>query len=175
MYYLVWCIRITLLDLSLTRLTWLNNGKLLVAKARNEKSPTPHPRHNIVFLPSLPVENLVIILMYLVHRGTTFRQTYLNIRSLLPEKVRVMALTATATVVTRNAVCRIIGMTTPSIISEIPNRPNIKYIVNSGSKNIEETFAPLVEEVKLKRASMDCVIVYCRLCIFFVFQVKTKG
>ena len=123
------------------------------------------------------------MLMYLVHRGTTFRQTYLdigNIRSLLPEKVRVMALTATATVVTRNAVCRIIGMTSPSIISEIPNRPNIKYIVNSGSKNIEETFAPLVEEVKLKRASMDRVIVYCRTydscaSIFLYFKSRLKG
>ncbi len=59
------------------------------------------------------------------NRGTTFRQTYLEIgtvRSLLPNDVRVMALTATATKVTRNAICEVLGMVSPAISAKIPNK-----------------------------------------------------
>ena len=71
-------------------------------------------------------------------------------------------------------------MVLPHIVSEIPNRPNIKYFVDSHSKSIEETFAPLVEELKLKRTTMGRVIVYCRTydscsSIYLYFKSRLKG
>ncbi len=83
-------------------------------------------------------------------------------RSLLAENVKVMALTATAKQSSRKAICRVLGMSRPVIVSESPNKPNIKYSVTQKSSSIEETFAPLVEEVKHKRGKTDKTIIFCR-------------
>ena len=72
-----------------------------------------------------------------------------------------MALTATATRTTRQQVCSRLGMVKPVLVTESPNRMNIKYIVES-AENIEETFAPLVEEIRRLRTFMDKIIVFCR-------------
>lgn len=84
-----------------------------------------------------------------------------EVRSLLAENVKVMALTATAKQSSRKAICHILGMSRPVIVSESPNKPNIKYSVTQKS-SIEETFAPLVEEVKHKRVNMSKTIIFCR-------------
>ncbi len=47
-------------------------------------------------------------------------------------------------------------------MSEVPNRPNIKYVVHANPDSLEETFAPLVEEIRYRRVQMDRVIIYCR-------------
>ena len=97
-------------------------------------------------------------------RGETFRKEFLNIvevRSLVPGNVHMMALTATATKSTRQQVCRRLGMLCPYVIAESPNRPNIKYSVKQPT-NIEEMFAPLVEEIRRARETMDRVIIFCR-------------
>ena len=73
-----------------------------------------------------------------------------------------MALTATATVATRKAICKILGLVKPVVISESPHKPNIKYTVIVGPPPLEETFAPLVEEVKRCRESTDRTIIFCR-------------
>ncbi len=73
-----------------------------------------------------------------------------------------MALTATATKVTRNAVCKSLGMISPSVIAKVPNKANIKYVVRTEPKCLETAFTPLAEEIRRKRTSMDRVIVYCR-------------
>ena len=75
-----------------------------------------------------------------------------------------MALTATATTATRKAVCRKLGMLDPVIVTQIPNRPNIRYsIVNvQANKNFEEIFAPLVDKLRQSRTLMDRTIIYCR-------------
>lgn len=72
-----------------------------------------------------------------------------------------MALTATATKTTRKQVCRQLGMIKPIIIAQSPNRANIKYSVRV-VKDLEETFAPLVEEVKQLRTNIDKIIIFCR-------------
>ena len=72
-----------------------------------------------------------------------------------------MALTATATRTTRQQVCRRLGMVKPVLIIESPNRSNIKYIIKPAN-NIEETFAPLVEELRRLRTMMDKRIIFCR-------------
>ena len=67
-----------------------------------------------------------------------------------------------ASYLTQNAVCKVLGMVSPSIIAEVPNKLNMKYIVRINSKCLEDVFAPLAEEIRVKRSSMDRVIVYCR-------------
>ena len=83
-------------------------------------------------------------------RGETFRREFLTIgeaRSLIPSHVNVMALTATVTKSTCVQVYKLLGMVQPKVVSISPNRKNIKYSVVVAS-NIEENFAPLVEEVR---------------------------
>ena len=89
-------------------------------------------------------------------RGETFRKAFSligEVRSLLPDTVRIMALTATATTATRTAVCKLLGMVHPSIISRIPNKVNIKYVVHTDN-TLEEAFTPIVEELRSKRTTM---------------------
>ena len=86
-----------------------------------------------------------------IHRGKDFRQEFSNlgeVRSLIPEDVRCMALTATATKTSRNEICNVLGMHKPVVVSQSPNKPNIKYCVQLKHGTMEETFAPLVEELK---------------------------
>ena len=65
----------------------------------------------------------------------------------MPTHVNMMALTATATKTTQRAVCGLLGMVQPKVVSLSPNRANIKYSVLMAT-NIEENFAALVEEVR---------------------------
>jgi len=98
-------------------------------------------------------------------RGDTFRRAFTElgmVRSLIPQHVHVMALTATATKATRLAVCRVLGMPSPAIVYQVPNRVNIKYIVHTNPGTIEEAFSPLVDEIRKERTKLDRTIVYCR-------------
>ena len=98
------------------------------------------------------------------NRGETFRKEFLLIgeaRSLVPDNVRMMALTAIATRSTREEVCRRLGMVKPVLVTESPNRTNIKYTIKS-AENIEETFSQLVEEIRRLRTAMDKIIIFCR-------------
>ena len=72
-----------------------------------------------------------------------------------------MALTATATRSTRQQICKRLGMVKPYLVIESPNRSNIVYSVYP-AETIEGTFAPLVEEIRRKRTSMEKVIIFCR-------------
>eukprot|EP00731_Ephydatia_muelleri_P011886 Em0006g780a len=79
-------------------------------------------------------ENLVAFVVDEAHCvakwGDYFRQEfkYLGaVRSLIPSHVHVMALTATATVATRDTVVKILGMNSPTIVSASPDKPNICY------------------------------------------------
>ena len=98
-------------------------------------------------------------------RGESFRKEFAelgDVRSLIPETVRIMALTATATKQTRQAVVKHLKMVCPVVVSVSPNKPNIKYSVLLNVRSLEETFAPLVEEVRQKRKNMDRTIIFCR-------------
>ena len=101
-------------------------------------------------------------------RGETFRREFLAIgeaRSLIPSHVNMMALTATATKSTRVQVSKLLGMVQAKVVAKVvsvfPNRANIKYYVVASS-NIEDNFAPLVEEVRRQRLTMDKTKIFCR-------------
>ena len=95
-------------------------------------------------------------------RGETFRKEFANlgeVRSIIPPEVKVMA---TATVQTRKAECKTLGMVNVAVIAESPNKENIKYVVHHNPGTLEETFARLVEELLQCRCTTDRVIVFCR-------------
>lgn len=101
----------------------------------------------------------------ILSRGDNFRKAFSEIgdvRSIVPETVRLMALTATASKETRRSVCKTLGMCKPAIISEPPNRINIKFILHANVGTLEELFDPLVQELRHRRSTMDRVIIYCR-------------
>ncbi len=113
--------------------------------------------HSVVCL----YDNLTLI----VRRGSEFRKEFSNlgeVRSLMPSGTHVMALTATATQSSRRTICQVLGMEKVVVVSEVPDRPNIEYSLKK--ENHEIVFAPIVEELKQKRCSMDRVIVFCRTC-----------
>ena len=115
-------------------------------------------------------------------RGNFFRTEFSHlgeIRSLLSSSVHVMALTATATKTSRRAICRVLGMQAPLIISESLNKPNIKYSVIPKSAPFEESLAFLVEELEYRRANVDKTIIFCRTyetvtAIYRYFKVNLR-
>ena len=106
-----------------------------------------------------------ILFYLLLNRGDSFRRAFSRlseVRSIIPNSVKLMALTATATKSTRHSICRILGMTEPSIVAVTPNRSNICYSVEKKAGGIDQTFAKLVDEIREKRVGMPRVIVFCR-------------
>ena len=81
---------------------------------------------------------------------------------MLSHDVSIMALTATATKTSRKTICHVLGMMKPVVVAESPNKTNIKYSVLPKLSTIEETFAPLMEEVQRARVNVDKTIIFCR-------------
>ena len=125
---------------------------------------------------------ILILLFCHLLRGESFRKEFAqlgDVRSLIPASVRVMALTATATSSTRRAVVTLLKMVHPEIVSVSPNKTNIKYSVCRNERGLEETFSPLVEELRQKRKRMDRTIIFCRTydqCAqIYMFMVDRLG
>ena len=98
-------------------------------------------------------------------RGETFRAAFSqvgDVRSLILKTVCVMAPMATATMNTRKAVCRKLGMANPMIVCQIPDRPNIRYSLLRIPGTIEEAFEPIVEQLRHSRTRMSRIMIYCR-------------
>ena len=58
-------------------------------------------------------------------RGESFRPEFARlgeVRSLIPESVRIMALTATVTLSTRAKIIKVLGMYKPAVVSVSPNQ-----------------------------------------------------
>lgn len=96
--------------------------------------------------------------------GTTFRQELLKVgelRSLLPEKCHVMALTATASYSLRLELANIIGMKKPTAIILPPCKANLSYS-RSQFISIESNFTSVLEKLKKERTNFPRTIIYCR-------------
>ena len=72
-----------------------------------------------------------------------------------------MALTATASLKTRDRVIKILGMESPCITAVSPHKANIVYWVLPKA-SIEEVFEPLVKELRELRNTMPRMIIFCR-------------
>lgn len=114
-----------------------------------------------------------------IYRGDSFRVEFSNlgeIASLLPS-VNTMALTATATIATRRAICHSLGMKKPVIISQSPNKKNIFYKVTSDVSEVENAFEPLAEELLRNRGKMDRAVIFCRsydACTYIYHFFRSK-
>jgi len=100
-----------------------------------------------------------------LYRGQQFRKEYARlgkIRAFLSTTANVMALTATATKSTRMEVCKSIGLIQPVMVLHSPEKSNIIYKVLEKTDGFEETFTPLVEELRVKSIKMEKTIIFCR-------------
>ena len=101
-------------------------------------------------------------------RGEKFRTEFSHldeVRSIIPETVRVMALTATATKSTRKFVINSLSMQMPEIVYVPPARENIVHAVMDkprGDDAICEVFKCTVEKLKIERSDMGRVIIFCK-------------
>ena len=82
-------------------------------------------------------------------------------RSIIPEYVNVMALTATATVSTRKDIIKSLDMQNPVVVSVSPMKENIYYCVSKKVK-VNESFLPICEKLASQRAATDRMIIFCR-------------
>lgn len=79
--------------------------------------------------------------------GDSFRRDFSTlgeVRSIIPDKVKVMALTATATKETRTCIIKSLNMQKPTIVSIPPVKDNIMYAIAKKSTT-DHAFGPLAK------------------------------
>ena len=118
-----------------------------------------------------------------VCRGDSFRSVLLRVgelRSLLPDGIHMMALTATATSLLRTKVSAILGMRNPLLTYRSPCKENLVYSVLF-CNCIEDSFTPLLKSLLENRLNTPRTLVYCRRYIdcsalysFFKMGLKEK-
>ena len=84
-----------------------------------------------------------------------------EIRSILPESVHVMCLTATATTEVRKQVIAIVGLNNPKVFSVSPSKPNIVYTVKS-EDDLFTAFVLLLDKLKAQCLGFPKIIIYCQ-------------
>ena len=90
--------------------------------------------------------------------------------SLVPEHVKMMALTATATTSTRTFVSHTWNGESLVVI-QAPNRLNIKYSIDPKFVTFEEMFVSLVEDVRQHRTKAPRTIIYCHTYDLMTFAL----
>ena len=104
--------------------------------------------------------------MYCICRGDGFRREFSHlgeIRSIIPDTVKVMALTATATKSTRVSVVKTLNMQKPIIVSLPPLKENVIYSIAQRT-TIPAGFSALADKLLKERTEMGRVIIFCRKC-----------
>ena len=97
-------------------------------------------------------------------RGECFRREFGKlgeIRSLIPQHVNLLALTATATVSTRSKIIRILGMKDPAVTATSPDKANLSFCVKERG-TIEDTFGTVIDKLRVERSAMQRVMIFCR-------------
>ncbi len=74
---------------------------------------------------------------------------------------------------------RTLGMSKPVLVAKSPNKPNVFYEVRVKAAPPQEVFTPLVDELRVKKETMDRVIIFAQtyedttnLYMFFKSQLK---
>ena len=115
-----------------------------------------------------------------LYRGESFRKEFSNLgelRSLIPQTVHIMALTATATMRSRQSICKTLGMINTAVVSELPEKKNIKYVVCVDPGSLDVAFHPIVDEIRKHRENTDRTIIFCRsydACARVYLYLKNK-
>ena len=112
-----------------------------------------------------------ILIFFFRGKSTTnnlvaFRDCYSRLhelRTLVPS-LNIIALSATATTVTRNTIYDVLLMENPFVVTESPNKVNIAYSVTYMSRNadLEYYFGWLVDELKQQKVLCKRTIIYCQ-------------
>ena len=113
---------------------------------------------------SVIFKNFVWYFFLYIKRGETFREILLHlgeIRSLLPDSVHVMALTATITKSVRLELEKFLEMRDAVSVVLNPCKSNIMIFV-SEYRSIPKTFAPLLYKLRNERTMCLRTIIYCR-------------
>ena len=85
-----------------------------------------------------------------------------EIRSLLPQGLPMLALTATASAGTRNKVIEMLSLNKSVQIVVSPNRDNIKLYLEKVKNDISDNFRWLVNELEQKQLDCPRVLIYVR-------------
>ena len=83
-----------------------------------------------------------------------------EVRSLLPEQVKIMALAATATTMVPTYVAYILSMEKPIVITLSPCKANLIYNVGLFT-SVRRTFQLLLNHLKTVRVKTPRMIIYC--------------
>ena len=97
-------------------------------------------------------------------RGKQFRTDFAHIgeiRSLIPRKTNLMALTATANLATRKMIICSLEMHRCYIKAQNPNK-NIQYIVAEKPHDLLKMIRPIVNQVCERGQEADCYIIFCQ-------------
>lgn len=81
-------------------------------------------------------------------------------RSIIPQNVNVMALTATATKMSRVRIQQVLQMNSPHVISLMPFKPNIKYFVRQFN-SIEDCVSPVIQSLVNEGIKAEKVVIFC--------------
>lgn len=84
-----------------------------------------------------------------------------ELRSMLPDRVKIIATTATATAETFHIVKQQLSMPNPAIVAIPPGRGNIKYTVHANPK-FSKMLSELIEELTVKRTALPKTLIFCR-------------
>lgn len=101
---------------------------------------------------------------FLIRRGDDFRRDYGRLgelRALLSPNVHIMALTATATRLSRGKILQSLRMVTPIIVNVSPHKKNIVYTVLP-KPELKDFISCIVEGLKTLRVNMPRTIIFCR-------------
>ncbi|CAB4044012.1 mediator of RNA polymerase II transcription subunit 34-like, partial [Paramuricea clavata] len=149
-----------------------------LASSRWRKMLTGDVYRDIVCLVAVDEAHCIQHWGYAVKKGEqAFRKWFSRInemRSLL-KKIPILALTATATLATKNKIVRALEMDTCEVINQSPNRKNIAYSVQAVTGGAHQTFGPIIKELREKTVSFERIIIYCqtiKICshIYGVFK-----
>ena len=100
-----------------------------------------------------------------LYRGERFRKDYSHLgelRALIPPHVHIMALTATATIKSRQAIVTSLGMDSPFVISVSPHKKNVLYVVRETPELLDDFVFSIVERLVALRTFFPRTIIFCR-------------
>ena len=112
------------------------------------------------------IKSDIVNLIYIFDRGEKFRIEYSHLHviySIIPETVRVMALTATVTNTTRSFIIKSLSMQSPEVIYIPPIKNNIIYEVLEKPKCVGGYFKGIVDNLKTKQTNSGRIIVFCKM------------
>ena len=100
-------------------------------------------------------------------RGSDFRTEYgciAEIRSIIPKNINVMTLTATASTSNMKVIMQKLCIEEDkcAIIEKLPNKPNIKFIVQTAPDSIEQMLLPLVLDIQTHGKATNKTILFCK-------------